>query len=90
MTEPKPISWDERHECQHLLHLSNISLDPADIVSVYWEMNQEFSKKLVTRIRTRFEVFVLESDSPYYKEDIEALEKATGKSICKLPSLQNP
>jgi hypothetical protein len=90
MTEPKPICLGERDDCQHLLHLSNISLDPADIVSVYWEMNQEFAKKLVTRIRTRFEIFVLESDSPYYKEDIEALGKATGRSICKPPSLQSP
>jgi hypothetical protein len=83
MTEPKRIDRGERGDCQHLLHLSNISLDPIDIVSVYWEMNEVFSKKLVTRIRTRFEVFVLESDSPCYKEDIEALEKATGRSTQK-------
>jgi hypothetical protein len=89
MTESEPGSLSERDTCQHLLHLSNISLDPADIVSVYWGMNQEFSRKLVTRIRTRFEVFVLESDSPYYEEDLEALEKSTGRSNCKLASQQS-
>ena len=62
-----------------LLHLSNISLIPADIVSVYWEMNQKFAGKVVTRIRTSYEVFILESDSPCYKKDIEALKKATEK-----------
>jgi hypothetical protein len=73
MTESQDTIADDR---THLLHLSNISFIPADVVSVYWEMNQEFSKKLVTRIRTRYEVFVLESDLPNYQDDIQALKKA--------------
>ena len=64
-------------DSQHrLLHLSNYSLIPADVVSVYWEMNQELSKKLVTKIRTRYEVFVLKSDLPGYQDDVYALKQA--------------
>ncbi len=67
------------HQEFSLLHLSNISFLPADVVSVHWQMNQEFAKKLVTRIRTRYEVFILESDSPGYQNDIELLKNALGQ-----------
>lgn len=73
MTETQDIITDDR---THLLHLSNISFIPADVVSVYWEMNQPFAKKVVTRIRTRYEVFILDPDLPSYQDDIEALKKA--------------
>jgi hypothetical protein len=69
---------EDKGVCQ-LLRLSNISLRPIDVVSVYWHMNQEFSPKVVTRIRTKFELFVLESDSAAYVQDIEKLEEALGR-----------
>jgi len=76
MTETQDTVTDDR---PHLLHLSNISFVPADVVSVYWEMNQEFAKKLVTRIRTRYEVFILDPDLPGYQDDVEALKKALNR-----------
>jgi hypothetical protein len=76
MTEETEENCDDREQ---LLHLTDVSFIPAHVVSVWWDMNQEFSKKIVTRVRTRFDIFVLESDSPCYKEDMEALKKATGK-----------
>jgi len=75
MTEKTEEKCDD---CYQLLHLTNISFVPADVVSVRWNMNQTLSKKVITMIRTRFEVFVLEADSPYYIEDLEALKKAMG------------
>jgi len=76
MTEKTEENSDDRHQ---LLHLTNISFVPADVVSVRWEMKQDLSKKVITMIRTRFETFVLEEDSPHYAEDLETLKKAMGK-----------
>jgi len=76
MTETQDTIANDKTD---LLQLSNFSFIPTDVVSVYWHMNQEFGKKFVTRIRTRYELFVLESDLPGYQDDIEALKKALGR-----------
>ncbi|MEG4010362.1 hypothetical protein QUA41_30695 [Microcoleus sp. Pol11C1] len=60
----------------YLLHLSSVSFVPADIVSIHWHKQQEFSKKVVTQVRTRYETFIFEADSPNYAQDMELLLKA--------------
>lgn len=77
MTNPQEIIVDDKSG--QLLHLSNISFIPADVLSVYWEMNQPFSRKTVTRVRTRYEVFILEPDLPDYESDVDALKKALNR-----------
>ena len=67
----------ERPEIK-LMHLSGISLIPLDIVSVQWDMIQEFSKKKVTKIKTKHDVFILEFDLPHYAEDVQALKIGLG------------
>jgi hypothetical protein len=60
-----------------LLHLSNISFSPTDVVSVRWSETHPFLKKVIlTRIRTCYELFTLSSDSPSYLDDVEKLALA--------------
>ena len=75
MTE---ISKEADNEKLHLLHLSNLSLLPADIVSIEWGLTQESSEAIFTRIRTRHQLFILKAASPEYEQDIEALKQAVG------------
>ena len=80
MTEPQETTPTTTTKRYSLLHLSNISFWTQDIVSVSWNTNQELPVKLiVTKIRTRYEIFILRSDSPSYQDDIKRLEEAVGR-----------
>lgn len=65
-------------QASSLLHLSDVSFRPKDVVSIKWNKTQEFTRKVVTQIRTVFETYVLEADSPNYVRDIKELKEALG------------
>lgn len=74
-----PLTDNAQTTGYQLLHLSSLSLLPTDIVSIHWNVLQGPAKNLVTRIRTRSDLFILKSDCPYYESDLATLREAVGE-----------